>query len=93
MKICQIATVGENIEWILKGLLVFKANKLVLISTSDPGFVKKTNDLKDRLSDAKFEFKPLDIEIKIIEKEDPLEFIHLLKTVILENIKQNHEGT
>ncbi len=85
MKTCQIATVGENIEWILKGLLIFNANKLILISTSNPEFLKKIIDIKNRLIDPEFEFKPLEIEEIIIESENPFEFIKILKKIILEN--------
>ncbi len=90
MKICQIATVGENIEWILKGLLVFKANKLVLISTSNPEFITKTQEIKKRLLDPDFEINPLDIKEVIIESEDPLEFITNLKKIILENFNNGY---
>ena len=91
MKVCQIATVGENIEWLLKGLLLFKANKLVLISTSDPEFTKKIGEIKKRLLDPSFETIPLEIEEKIIESEDPLEFITIFKNAILENFKSGYQ--
>ena len=91
MKICQIATVGENIEWILKGLLLFKANKLVLISTSDPKFTKKIEEIKKRLLDPEFETNPLEIEERIIESEDPLDFITIFKNTILENFKIGYQ--
>lgn len=91
MKVCQIATVGENIEWILKGLLLFRTDKLVLISTSDPKFVMKITEIKERLLDPEFETMPLEIQEKIIESEDPLEFTDVLKKTILENSHDNYE--
>ena len=91
MKICQIATVGENIEWILKGLLLFRTDKLVLISTSDPKFVMKITEIKERLLDPAFETMPLEIQEKIIESEDPLEFTGVLKKTILENFHDDYE--
>ncbi len=91
MKICQIATVGENIEWILKGLLIFKANKLVLISTSDPEFIKKIQEIKKRLLDPDFKTDPLEIKEILIESEDPLEFITNFKKVILENFNNGYQ--
>jgi len=90
MKTCQIATVGENIEWILKGLFLFRAQKLILISSSDPVFISKIKDIKDKLIDPKFEVKPIEIENKLIEGEDPLLFITQLKNTILENIDQGY---
>jgi len=91
MKVCQIATVGENIEWILKGLLLFRTDKLVLISTSDPKFVMKITEIKERLLDPEFETMPLEIQEKIIESEDPLEFTGVLKKTILENFHDDYE--
>jgi len=91
MKICQIAIVGENIEWILKGLISFRANKLILISTSDPEFVKKINDIKDRLSDPKFELKLIEIEELLIESKDLLEFVKIFKNTVLENFEQQYQ--
>lgn len=91
MKICQIATVGENIEWILKGLILFKTNKLVLISTAELEFTNKIKEIKERLLDPDFETIPLDIEEKIIESKDPLEFITTFKKTILENFKNGYE--
>ncbi len=91
MKVCQIATVGENIEWILKGLLLYRANKLVLVSTTDPNFIDKINEIKDRLLDPNFEMTPIDIEEKLIESEDPLEFISIFKEAVLENYKKGYQ--
>ena len=91
MKICQIATVGENIEWILKGLLIFKANKLVLISTTDPEFTKKIKEIRGRLLDPKFETIPIDIEERLIKSENPLEFINTFKEIILQNFKNGFQ--
>ncbi len=91
MKVCQIAIVGENIEWILKGLLLFKANKLVLISTSDPEFTNKIKEIKDRLLDPKFEMIPIEIEEKLIESEVLLEFINIFKETVLENYKKGYQ--
>ncbi|MFX1457771.1 MAG: hypothetical protein ACFFDB_20575, partial [Promethearchaeota archaeon] len=91
MKVCQIATVGENIEWILKGLLLFKANKLVLISTSDPEFTNKIKEIKDRLLDPKFEMIPIEIEEKLIKNDDVLEFINIFKETVLENYKEGYQ--
>ncbi len=91
MKVCQIATVGENIEWILRGLLLFKANKLVLVSTTDPEFINKIKDIRERLLDPKFETSPIDIEEKLIKSEDLLEFINVFKEIILENFKNGYQ--
>ncbi len=91
LKVCQIATVGENIEWIIKGLLLFKADKLLLISTSDPNFLEKIKEIKERLLDPKFERPPLDIEEIIIESADPLEFISTFKKIVIENFNQSYE--
>lgn len=90
MKICQIATIGENIEWIIKGLLLFRANKLIMISTSEPKFIKKIEEVKNRLLDPDFELDPIKIEERIIESEDPLEFIQVFKNTILENFEKGY---
>jgi len=91
MKVCQIATVGENIEWVLKGLTLSKVDKLILISTSDSQFVEKITEIKNRLLDPMFEKNPVDIEEKIIESKNPLEFIKILKETILENYKAGYQ--
>jgi len=91
MKTCQFAIVGENIEWILRGLILFRANKLVLISTSEPKFVKKINEIRDRLLDPNFELKPLEIEEILIKSEDSLEFITKFKNAVLENFEQQYQ--
>ncbi len=91
MRICHIATIGENIEGILKGLLLFKANKLVLISATDFEFKNKIKDIKDRLLDPKFQMTLIDIEEKLIESKNLLEFIMIFKEVILENYENGYQ--
>lgn len=89
-KVCQIAIIGENIEWVIKGILLFKANKLILISTDDLKFKDKINDLKKRLLDKKFETNPIKIEEIIIEGQDPLIFVNSLKECIFKNFEQGY---
>jgi hypothetical protein len=91
MKVCQIATVGENIEWILKGLLLFETNKLVLISTNEPEFVNKIKNIRERLSDPKFEINPIVIEEFLINNGDPIEFLRVFKKSILDNFKDGFQ--
>ena len=85
MKVCQIALIGENIEWILKGILLYKTNKLILISTNNSEFIEKANEIKRRLLDSDFEKSPLDIEHLVIKGEDPIEFSRMLKNTILQH--------
>ena len=89
MKVCQIAFIGENIEWILRGILIYKTNKLILISTNNSEFIEKVKEIKERLLDPEFEKSPLEIEHLIIELEDPIEFSKTLKNAILQ---QNKKG-
>lgn len=89
-KTCQIATIGENIEWIIRGIILFKANKLILISTENSIYLEKINELKKRLLDKQFEINPIEIEEIIIEGTDPLIFVNSLKECILKNVKQGY---
>ena len=88
MKICQIAFIGENIEWVLRGILIYKTNKLILISTNNSKFIEKVKEIKERLLDPEFEKPPLEIEHFIIELEDPIEFSRTLKKAILHHHKK-----
>ena len=90
MKICQIATVGENIEWIIKGVTCSKVDKLILISTNETHFLEKIKDLKQRLLDPNFEMNPLEISEEIIEGRDILNFLTVLKESILECNKNDY---
>lgn len=90
MKVCQIATIGENIEWIFKGLLLCQANKLILVSTNELRFKEKVKEIKKRLLDSQFEVNPLEIEEKIVEGHNILDFIKILKDTILENTIQGY---
>ena len=89
-KVCQIATIGDNIEWIIKGILLFKTNKLVIVSTKEMKFLDKINEIKKRLLDVNFELNPIEIEENIIEKQDSLSFIKALKEIIFKNYKQGY---
>lgn len=89
-KICQIATVGENIEWIIKGILLFKAHKLTLISTSESKFLDKIKEIKKRLLDPQFETNPIEIEEKIVDKQDALTFVKALKEIVFKNYEQGY---
>ena len=88
MKVCQIALIGENIEWVLKGILLYKTNKLILISTNNSEFIEKVNEIKERLLDSEFQKAPLDIEHLVIEGEDHIEFSRILKNTILQHHKK-----
>ena len=88
MKVCQIALIGENIEWVLRGIFIYKTNKLILISTNNSEFIEKANEIKERLLDSEFEKSPLDIEHLIIEGENPIEFSRILKNTILQHHKK-----
>ena len=90
MKICQIATIGENVEWIIKGVISSKVDKLVLISTNEKRFLDKINDIKDRLLDPNFEMNPIEISEEIIDIKDNLKFLRVLKKVILESNKNGY---
>jgi len=90
MKICQIATIGENIEWIIKGVTSSKVDKLILISTNDTHFLEKIKDIKHRLLDPNFEMNPIEISEKIIESKDILKFLKVLKESILECNKNDY---
>ena len=88
MKICQIAFIGENIEWILRGILINKTNKLILISTNNIEFIEKVMEIKERLQSLEFEMAPLEIEHVSIDLEDPSEFSTTLKRTILQQYKK-----
>ena len=90
MKICQIATIGENIEWIIKGVTSSKVDKLILISTNETHFLEKIKDIKERLLDPNFEMNPIEISEEIIESRDILKFIKVLKEIILECNKNDY---
>ena len=90
-KICQIALVGQNIEWILKGILLYNTNRLILISTNNIEFIEKIDDVKQRLLDAAFEKSPIEIEHLIIEGEDPIEFSTILKKKIIQLHKDGYK--
>ena len=84
MKICQIATIGENIEWIIKGVTSSRVDKLILISSNETRFLEKVKDIKDRLSDPNFEMNPIEISEEIIDGKDILKFLKVLKESIFE---------
>lgn len=90
MKICQIATIGENIEWIIKGVTSSKVDKLILISTNETHFLEKIKDIKERLLDPNFEMNPIEISEEIIGGKDILKFLKVLKETILECNKNNY---
>ena len=48
MKICQIALIGENTEWVLRGILLYKTDKLILVSTNTTEIIEKANENKER---------------------------------------------
>ena len=91
MKICQIAFIGNNIEWILKGLLIYSTHKLLIISTKDSEYIKKTEEIKTRLTDPKFELVPVEIMEIFIEIGNPAEFVKALKKIIVENYKDGYK--
>ena len=45
-KVCQIATLGGNIEWILRGISKNVVDKLCLISTDKEEFVQKIAEIQ-----------------------------------------------
>lgn len=90
MNICQIATIGENIEWIIKGVTSSKVDKLVLISTNEKRFLDKINDIKDRLLDPNFEMNPVEISEEIIDIREDLNFVRILKKIIKESNKNGY---
>ena len=89
-KVCQIALVGQNIEWILKGILLYNTNKLILISTNNPEFIEKIDEVKKRLLDEEFEKSPIEIENITIAGDDQIEFSKTLKKLIIQNYNEGY---
>lgn len=90
-KVCQIALVGQNIEWILKGILLYQTNKLILISTDSSEIKEKIAEVKKRLLDVEFEKSPIEIENIIIDGENPIEFSNNLKKLIIQHNKEGYK--
>ncbi len=79
-KNCQIVTIGENIEWVLRGIALEKVDKLYLIVTNEPEFIKKGDEIISRIG-----IENLDIRMKVIDGTNILNFITILKQTIYSN--------
>ncbi len=74
MKICQIATVGRNPEWIQLGLFRYPTSLLVLITTED--YLEQANEITELV-------KGIEVRIEIIEKpRDSYYIVDFLKNLI-----------
>ena len=74
MKICQIATVGRNPEWIQLGLFRYSTNLLVLVTTEE---------YIDKAEEAKALVKGIETRIEVLkESRDPRKIVEFLKRLI-----------
>ncbi|MHA1249356.1 MAG: hypothetical protein ACTSRP_05135 [Candidatus Helarchaeota archaeon] len=85
--ICQVASIGENPDWIKAGLNYYGWNRLLILSTNDEKYIKLSNQLKSELEPlTKLDFKSKvdersikHIEILILDGRDILQFLMQIK--------------
>jgi hypothetical protein len=83
MKICQIATVGRNPEWIQLGLFRYPTSLLVLITTQD--YLEQANEITELV-------KGIEVRIEIIEKpRDSYYIVDFLKNLVNELHSKDYE--
>lgn len=82
MKQCQIALVGENINWITQGVMHYSIQKLILFTTPTEEFRKKAEDIKEILGGNQGSTTPIQIEIETVEGDKLTDFSAAMKTIL-----------
>ena len=91
VKYCQFAIVGHNIEWVLKGVFYFRTDALVLICSDDEGIIKLAEEIKQKLQEMNQSSTLLPIEIVIISGRAPLEYVLIVKKMIMKYVKLGYQ--
>jgi len=83
MKVCQIATVGRNPEWIQLGLFRYPTNLLVLIVTEE--YLEKAQEIAEGI-------KGINSQIEIVKDPRNAQYlVNFLKTLINQLSKEEYQ--
>ena len=83
MKVCQIATVGRNPEWIQLGLFRYPTNLLVLIVTEE--YLEKAHEIIGLV-------KGIDTQIEIVKEPRNAQYVvNFFKTLITSLHEKQYE--
>jgi hypothetical protein len=80
MKVCQIATVGRNPEWIQIGLFRYPTNLLVLVTTKE--YLEKAKEIEELV-------KGIETKIEIIKEPRNAQYIVKFLKTLINNLSEN----
>ena len=98
-RICHIAPLGMNYDWIKEGIIYYDWNYLIILTTAEQQYIDLANKLKQeltpgfRISDKRELENKLKkvIEIITIESRDAINYIHLIKNKLREIKKLGYQ--
>ena len=98
-RICHIAPLGMNSDWIKEGIIYYDWNYLIILVTAEQEYIDLANKLKQeltpgfRISDKRELENKLKkvIEIITIESRDAINYIHLIKNKLREIKKLGYQ--